>query len=152
VPVAAVALLAGGCLGGGSSSDGGSSSSGQLTAAQFTEQAGAICVSYKKKIAALPTPADLQKLAASGERAVELQRKEVAQLAHLRPPDAMAADVRRMLGAVQRGIQQGDRLVLAARQGKETEVQAAAAALQADLEEANRIARRLKLGDCAITA
>jgi hypothetical protein len=149
LPVLTVALLAGGCLGGGSGS---SSSSGQLTKAQYSQQASAICRSYKKKIAALPTPADLKKLAQSGEKAIALQQQELDELARLRPPEAIGADVRQMLAAVQRGVQQGSRLVLAAQQGNRTEVKAAAGGLQAQLEQANEIARRLDLGDCVISA
>ncbi|HVG88776.1 MAG TPA: hypothetical protein VM823_07370, partial [Gaiellales bacterium] len=77
----AVAVICAGCLGGGSGSSG--SASHQLTHAEYVAKAGAVCSSYRKRIAALPTPSDLQKLADSGERAIELQRQEVAELRRL---------------------------------------------------------------------
>ena len=146
----AVAVICAGCLGGGSGSSG--SASYQLTHAEYVAKAGAVCSSYRKRIAALPTPSDLQKLADSGERAIELQRQEVAELRRLAPPAADAADVNRMLEAVERGIAAGEQLVAAARTNDAPAVAAAAQSLQSALEPANRIARKLDLGACAITA
>jgi hypothetical protein len=147
---AALAAAAPACndSGGGSSS----SSGPVLTRAEFTSRASDICRSYRDKIRALKTPSDLEGLAAAGEKAVELQKAELAELRRLRPPPAEAADVERMLDAVQRGIDKADDLIAAARDGDQDTVTSAVAGLQAELETANRFARKLSLGDCAITA
>ena len=137
-------------------SDGGgeaSSSTGPpLSRAEFTSRASDVCRSYRDRIRALKTPSDLQGLADAGEKAVTLQKDELAELRRLRPPAAESADVDKMLDAVGRGIDKADALIAAARDGDQEEVAAAVAGLQAELETANQLARRLKLGDCAITA
>jgi hypothetical protein len=145
----AVAVMASGCLGGGGGSS--SSSAGGPSPAQFTAKAEAICRSYKQQIAKLPTPSDLKKLADSGEKAVELQRQEVAELRKLTPPSSQAADIKQMLDAVDQGISKADELIAAARRNDAKAVADAAQALQTALAPANQIARRLHLGECAIT-
>ena len=147
-PVLAVALLASGCLGSGGSSSG--SSSPRLTVAEYRTQASAICATYRHRIAALGTPSDLQALAVAGSKAIDLQAAEVRELRALRPPQSEAGKVDSMLDAVDRGIRIGRELVSAARKGDTAAVMDAVPRLQGKLEAANRLARGLRLGTCAI--
>jgi hypothetical protein len=147
-PVLAVALLAPACLGGGESSSG--SSSQRLTVAEYRTQASAICATYRHRIAALGTPSDLRALAVAGSKAIDLQAAEVRQLRALRPPQSEAGKVDSMLDAVDGAIRIGRNLVSAARKGDTAAVMDAVPRLQAQLEAANRLARDLKLGQCAI--
>ena len=107
-------------------------------------------VGFTLRIAALGTPSDLQALAVAGSKAIDLQAAEVRQLRALRPPQSEAGKVGSMLDAVDRAIGIGRDLVSAARNGDTASVMDAVPRLQSQLEAANRLARSLRLGQCAI--
>jgi hypothetical protein len=148
--VTGLALFASGCMGGGGG--GSSAAAPTLTHDQYVRAASGICRRYQQQIVELGTPSDLAGLAAAGEKALALQRREVAELHALHPPTAIQSQVTQLLTGVEHAIATGQKLVDAAKAGDTATVASSAAALNSELQATNTIARNLELGDCVISA
>ncbi len=144
VPIAAVlaAALLAGC---------GSSSSGTLSKAAYTKQADAICKKYNAKVKALKTPSgnDPQAIADFFAQGKKLAQQRLAELRALKPPDSLKADVDRAYGLEQQVIDRLDQVSAALTDRNQASYQKLTGELNKLSGEADAIAKKLGLPNCA---
>jgi hypothetical protein len=141
--VAASAALAGAGCGG----DGGGSGE-QLSAAEFREQADAICAEYDQKIQDLGEPESLEDLTAFIGRAIPIIEEGFNKLDELQPPEELEADWDRAMEVNAENLQLTKDLQAAAEAGNEQRVQEILAQASQNEEQTDRLARDLGLERC----
>jgi hypothetical protein len=141
--VAASAALAGAGCGG----DGGGSGE-QLSAAEFREQADAICAEYDQKIQDLGEPESLEDLTAFIGRAIPIIEEGFNKLDELQPPEELEADWDRAMEVNAENLQLTKDLQAAAETGNEQRVQEILAQASQNEEQTDRLARDLGLERC----
>ncbi len=137
--VTGIALAAAGCGGGG----------GPLTQAEFAQRANETCKAFEAKIDALGTPETMEQLAAYGEDARDIFDEGLADLRDLEPPEAAADDYDKFLQSGDEARKRLDELIAAAKDGDEAEIGRIADQAGEEDEQADELARRIGLTDCA---
>jgi hypothetical protein len=136
-----VAALIAGC-GGGENSD-------RLSAAEFRQQANAICDKYDAKIAAIGTPTSPEDIPEFVEKGIPLIEQGLAELRALNPPEDLEADYDRMLDETAKAIPAARKLADAAAKQDAAAVQEALQAGNEADAESDRLATKLGLDRCA---
>ncbi len=121
----------------------------RLTREEFIRQADAICAAHERRLAELPTPRSVAELADVAEEALPIAREGIARLRALKPPVDLAPLVAEWLLRNEANVKRMEELRDAARAGDETEVQEIASAATDNEREADALARRIGLDDCA---
>ena len=138
------ALGLAGCGGGG----GGGSSS----AAEFRQQADAICAKYEAKINALGTPSSLEELGDFVDQAVSIVEQGNEELQSLEPPDELADDWDRALQIQNENLQTTRDLQDAIHNQDDLKVQELLGKLDAARAESAQVAQNLGLEKCGQNA
>jgi hypothetical protein len=140
--IALAALAAAGC--GGDGGDGGD----RLSAAEFREEADAICAEYDQKIQDLGEPESLDDLNSFIERAIPIIEEGFNKLDELQPPEELEADWNRAMDINSENLQLTRDLQAAAESGNAERVQEILAQAGNNEEEKDRLARELGLQRC----
>lgn len=136
LPIAILAVAASGCGGGG----------GQLSAAEYREQANAICAKANDDLRALPAPQSPDELTDYVDDARPIIEEAVSDLEDLEPPDELQRAADRWNDQNKRALDELEGL----RNASLTEIQQKAGEFQQINDEANRIAsEELGLQECA---
>jgi hypothetical protein len=142
-PLAALAaLVLAACSGG----DGGD---GRLSREEYVRRADAICLEYDGRLAALGDAGSIGEVAELADEALPIAREGVAELRALRPPAELEREVSRWLDRNEESVANIEALAEAARSGDVTRVQVAARTAARNEREADALAKRLGLRDCA---
>jgi hypothetical protein len=129
-----------GCGGGGDD---------KLSDDDFRSQANALCVAYSKKVNALPDPDGYAALADYAAQARKALVVAIAGLKDLHPSAALKDDYADWLATNDRALERVDELEQAAKDKSDTKIQQLSAAANAEDVEADKIATRLGITECA---
>ena len=133
-------LVLAGCGGGGDN---------KLSDDDFRAQANALCVAYSKKVNALPDPGGYGELADYASDAHAALVVALDRLKELHPSDALEDDYAKWLASANRSLERVDQLRHAAEDENDTKIQQLSAAAKAEDVDADRIATRLGIAECA---
>jgi hypothetical protein len=136
--VLAVALLA--ACGGGND---------RLSEPEFRERANAICADFERQIDALSEPSSAEEVERFAAQASDLARRGVDELRALEPPAALEEDYDRFLDEGDAVVELSERLERAARDRDVAELQEILAEAEESERRSDRLARELRLDDCA---
>jgi hypothetical protein len=139
----AVVALAAGC-GGGGDGDGGSA----LSAAEFRQQADAVCAKYQGQLNALGTPSSLEDLKDYVDKAVPIIDNGNAELQALEPPAELADKWNRAMELNTQQLQIVHDLQDAVAAGDQGQIQELLQQGDTANEESDQIARELGLEQC----
>jgi hypothetical protein len=133
-------LVLAGCGGGGDN---------KLSDDDFRAQANALCVAYSTKVNALPDPGGYRELADYASDAHAALVVALDRLKELHPSDALEDDYAKWLASANRSLERVDQLRQAAEDENDTKIQQLSAAAKAEDVDADRIATRLGIAECA---
>jgi hypothetical protein len=139
--IAFVLALGAGCGGGGSED--------RLTAADFRQQANAICEKYNEKIQAIGNPSTPEEIPEFVNKGIPVIRQGIAELRALRPPAELEDDYDRMLDETEKAIPAAQKLAKAAKNRDAAAAQEAIAEGNEADSASDKLATSLKLDRCA---
>jgi hypothetical protein len=142
--LAAIGLVAFGAGCGGDDNGG-----GRLSQDEFQTQANAICKEFEAKVEALPEPQNAAELADYADQAKEIFAEGLGRLRDLQPPEDAQADYDAFLDNGEKAAGRLDELVEAARTGDEAALNRVVEQADKEDAEADRMAQRVGLTDCA---
>ena len=120
-----------------------------LSRAELASRADAVCAKYEQKLSALAAPQSLGDVEKLADRARPIVEDGIDELDDLRPPDELEDDYDRWIDANRQNLAVFDDLEKAAAEGDAARVQEVLADARDREEEADRLAARLGLDDCA---
>jgi hypothetical protein len=137
-----IALLALAAVGCGGSGD-------RLSQQEFAQEANSICREFEQKVDALGEPENLDDLEGFSDRAAEIFRDGSDELRALEPPEELEDDYDRLVDIIDDALEDFERLGEAAKGGDQDELARIGEEIDAKDEESDRLARELRLDDCA---
>jgi hypothetical protein len=141
----AVAVVCGlfalaGCGGGGGD---------RLTKDELASQADAICGKYEQKLDALAEPKSIEEVESLAEEAKPIVEDGVDELDDLEPPEELEEDYDRWIALNRESLEAIDELKEAAASGDESRVEQVVQDANSKEEEADALAGRIGLDECA---
>jgi hypothetical protein len=140
-----VTLVLAACGGGGSSSTGDGAS---LSAAQFRQQADAICAKYEQKLNDIGQPTSVSELGSFVDKAVPLIEQGNTELQKLQPPDELKADWDQAMTIQTENLQKTRDLQDAVHKNDQAAMQTLFADLGSNQAESQRLATKIGLKNC----
>ncbi len=147
--LACLLLLGLGCDGGDGEGREAATEPQRLSKAEFVRRADAVCAEYEQRLARLRQPRDVEALADLADEALPIVQEAIARLRALEPPAELEPEVERWLERNDENAERLEALRDAARAGDATRVQTIASAAAENEREADELARRIGLRDCA---
>lgn len=141
--ILALALAA--CGGGGGSGSGGGTA---LSAADFRQQADAICAKYEQKLNDIGQPTSVSELGAFVDKAVPLIEQGNAELQKLEAPDELKADWDRAMAIQDENLQKTRDLQDAVHKNDQAAMQKLFTDLGSNQAESRRLAAKIGLQNC----
>lgn len=141
LPLLALTALLAACGGGGSGD-------GELSRAEYTKQANAICVEVEKKLDALGGFESFEELSEEMLVGRDALQQSVDELRALRPPVAQRGQHAKYVDLQAETVDVANRIAEAAKDNDQVEMQKQAERADKLTIEANETARKLKLNEC----
>jgi hypothetical protein len=142
--LAVLGLAVAACGGGGGGGGGGNG----LSAAEFRQQADAICAEFEGKLNDLGSPSSVDELADFVDKAVPIIEEGNNRLQDLEPPDELADDWDKAMTIQNKNLQITKDLQDAIHANDDIKVQELVAKLDATDAETTRLARNIGLENC----
>jgi hypothetical protein len=123
----------------------------RLSSAEFDRRGNAVCRQGQETLKSLPKPRSYEQLSAQFNVAIRVYNTLVTTFTHLRPPQSMESDVKKMVAAfrgVGKGLQEGRD---AARRGDQKALNASVKVGEKPARQAGELAYKLGLKDCVGT-
>jgi hypothetical protein len=141
-------VLALAACGGGSGSSGGGGTGTTLSAADFRQQADAICAKYEAKLNDIGQPTSLSELGGFVDKAVPIIEQGNGELQQLQPPEELKADWDRAMTIQNENLQKTRDLQDAAHKNDQAAMQKLFTELGSNQAESQRLANNIGLKNC----
>jgi hypothetical protein len=120
----------------------------RLSAAEFRQQADAICAKYQAQLDAVESPSSVEEVPAWADKAIPIIENGNDELNDLEPPEEFEEDFDRALEINEENLEIARDIRAAAEDGDEDEVEKLLGEAGKNDEEGDRIATKLGLEDC----
>ena len=121
---------------------------GEVSAAEFRDQADAVCAEADEQVTAVPDPESNEDVGAYLDKVVPIVREQTEKLTELDPPEELEEDWNRAMELQQENVDVAEDAQQAAEDGDQQELEETLSRVDENDEELDRLAETLGLDTC----